>query len=247
MTSRKEKIQERVIENQEKYLAESGGEEWFDIEKLVLDDSIYPRRNILATKVNAYSDAMKLGQIFPAIAVEKRDGVVTGRILDGWHRYHALLKQGAKKVSVQYHECMNDIVAVRKSYILNNSHGLSYSAIEVQDYVKTASDLGMDIDIIADDINKPVKKVENMIKNFGTAKDGSTVSLKRGLRHLKDTGVITKKQEALNKSWIGTSATVYSSLLFKYLDAGAYKTDDTKFIKSMDKLTTKWLEVRKNF
>ena len=46
MTSRKEKIQERVVENQEKYLAESGGEEWFYIEKLVLDDSNSHRSNI---------------------------------------------------------------------------------------------------------------------------------------------------------------------------------------------------------
>jgi hypothetical protein len=84
-----------------------------------------------------------------------------------------------------------------------------------------------------------------MVKQFGTAKDGDTVALKRGLRHL-NTNTITKKQEALNKAWMGSSAGTYAALLFRYLDANAINTEDTKLIKALDKLTDKWLQVRKS-
>ena len=245
MATKKERVKARVASNKVKYLKVSKGDAWYDIEKLVCDESIYPRRNILSSKVNQYKDAMELGQIFPAITVETRNERPTGRILDGWHRYHALLKQGAKEISVTYVECKDDVEALRQSYILNNTHGLAYSAIEVQDYVKTANDLGMSYDMIAEDINKTPKKVQTMVKNFGTAKDGSTIALKRGLRHLRDNSNVTKKQEALNKAWIGSSANVYVSLLYKYLDANAFKTDDVKFVKLMDKLTDKWMQIRK--
>ena len=103
----------------------------------------------------------------------------------------------------------------------------------------------MTYDMIADDIKRPVRKVEGMVKQFGTAKDGGTVALKRGLRHL-NTNTITKKQEALNKAWMGSSASTYAALLFKYLDANAINTEDTKIIKALDKLTDKWLQVRKS-
>ena len=188
---------------------------------------------------------MELGQIFPAITVETKNERPTGRILDGWHRYHALLKRGEKEVSVTFVECKDDIEALRQSYILNNSHGLAYSAIEVKDYVKTATDLGMSYDMIAKDINKTPKKVQNMVKNFGTAQDGSSVALKRPLSYLRERNHITKKQIALNKAWGGASPNVMASLLYQLLDSNAMKDDDVKFIKLMDKLTDKWMQIRK--
>ena len=245
MVVKKAAVSTRVQKNKDKQLRESGGDAWFNIEKLVLDDNIYPRRNVLTSKVNQYYNAMKLGQIFPAIAVETRHERPTGRILDGWHRYHAYLMQGKKQVTVVFIECSDEIEALRESYTLNNSHGLQYSSIEIHDYVKTATDLGMTYDMIADDIKRPVRKVESMVKQFGTAKDGDTVALKRGLRHL-NTNTITKKQEALNKAWMGSSAGTYAALLFRYLDANAINTEDTKLIKALDKLTDKWLQVRKS-
>ena len=196
MATKQQRVTARVASNKVKYLKLSKGDAWYDIEKLVCDESIYPRRNILSSKINQYKDAMELGQIFPAITVETKNERPTGRILDGWHRYYALLKQGAKEISVTFVECKDDVEALRQSYILNNTHGLAYSAIEIKDYVKTASDLGMSYDMIATDINKTPKKVESMVKNFGTAKDGSTIALKRGLTHLRDTS-ITKKQKTM--------------------------------------------------
>ena len=245
MATKQQRVKARVASNKVKYLKVSKGDAWYDIEKLVCDESIYPRRNILSSKVNQYKDAMELGQIFPAITVETKNERPTGRILDGWHRYHALLKQGAKEISVTYVECKDDVEALRQSYILNNTHGLAYSSIEVKDYVKTATDLGMTYEMIATDINKTPKKVQTMVKNFGTAQDGSSVALKRPLAHLREKSYITKKQKALNKAMIGVSPNVMASLLYRLLDANAMKEDDVKFVKLMNKLTDKWMEVRK--
>ena len=41
-------------------------------------------------------------------------------------------------------------------------------------------------------------------------------------------------------------AGTYAALLFRYLDANAINTEDTKLIKALDKLTDKWLQVRKS-
>ena len=55
MVVKKAAVSTRVQKNRDKQLRESGGDAWFDIEKLVLDDNIYPRRNVLTSKVNQYT------------------------------------------------------------------------------------------------------------------------------------------------------------------------------------------------
>ena len=244
MATKQERVKARVASNKVKYLKVSKGDAWYDIEKLVCDESIYPRRNILSSKVNQYKDAMELGQIFPAITVETKNERPTGRILDGWHRYEAHLKLNKKQIPVKLVECDTELDAVRQSYLLNVEHGLPYSSIEIKQYVKTAEELGMSIKQIADDINKPEKKVQTMIKGFGITASGNTVALKKGLGHLNQSR-ITKKQEALNNKWIGQSATVYARLLNQYLEAGAMKDEDTTFIKLMDQLVNTWSRIRK--
>ena len=242
--TRQARVKERMAKARVRTLKLSGGEMYMQLDKLIQDREIYPRRNIVENKVNAYADALKIGAIFPAIVVESKNERPTGRILDGYHRYEAFLKLGRKEIAVRLVECKDQLEAIRQSYLLNVEHGLPYSSIEIKQYVKTAEELGMTIKDIALDINKPEKKVHTMIKGFGITSSGNTIALKKGLGHLNQ-GKVTKKMEVLNNKWIGQSATVYASLLEQYLDASAMKSDDLKFIKLMDKLTDRWLQIRK--
>ena len=244
MSNRQTKVKQRVSANKDKILKLSKGDMYLPLDTLIQDKSIYPRRNIVENKVNAYADAIKVGVVFPAIIVESKNERPTGRILDGWHRYEAHLKLNKKQIPVKLVECDTELDAVRQSYLLNVEHGLPYSSIEIKQYVKTAEELGMSIKQIADDINKPEKKVQTMIKGFGITASGNTVALKKGLGHLNQSR-ITKKQEALNNKWIGQSATVYARLLNQYLEAGAMKDEDITFIKLMDQLVNTWSRIRK--
>ena len=178
MSNRQTKVKQRVSANKDKILKLSKGDMYLPLDTLIQDRSIYPRRNIVENKVNAYADALKVGVIFPAIIVESVNERPTGRILDGWHRYEAHLKLNKKQIPVKLVECDTELDAVRQSYLLNVEHGLPYSSIEIKQYVKTAEELGMTIKQIADDINKPETKVQNMIKGFGITALGNTVALK---------------------------------------------------------------------
>ena len=245
---RKQKVANKVMANKAKLVKAAGADELTNLSSLECDETIYPRTMLQSNRVNIYKDAMRNGDVFPAIIVESRKGKPTGRILDGWHRYEAARQLGNKQIPVRYLETKDDKEAIRQSFIHNMEHGLPYSAIEIKQYVKTADELGMSMTIISMDINKPEKKVQSIIKNFGTSTKGTAVPLKKGLGHLKLNKTVTKAQENLNKKWIGQSPTTYVRLLIMFFKANAYVNFKELPVlkKEMDKLVDTWLELRKH-
>ena len=244
---RKQKDAAKVMANKAKIIKVAKADELRNISTLKCDDNIYPRTMLQSNRVNIYKDAMRNGDIFPAIIVETRGGKPTGRIIDGWHRYEAARQLGNKQIPVKFLETKDDIEALRKSFLANIEHGLPYSSIEVKQYVKTAEELGMSITLISADINKPEKKVNSIIKNFGVTSTGKSVALKKGLGHLKNNKTVTKQQLTLNKKWMGQSPTTYVRLLLMFFKANAYVNFKEMPVlkKEMDKLVDEWLEIRK--
>ena len=92
-----------------------------------------------------------------------------------------------------------------------------------------------------DEIKEYRNAIGKLVQLFGYTSTSIKQSL--GMSYMWDNKDSGHKKVLLNIQWKSDKW----GLCHYYLDAGAYKTDDTKFIKSMDKLTTKWLEVRKNF
>ena len=73
MSNRQTKVKQRVSANKDKVLKLSKGDMYLPLDTLIQDRSIYPRRNIVENKVNAYADAIKVGVVFPAIIVESKN------------------------------------------------------------------------------------------------------------------------------------------------------------------------------
>jgi hypothetical protein len=77
------------------------------LKDLYFDVSIYPRENASQPVIDDYAEALSNGKVFPPIIIKKilyiEDGkeIVRNTIIDGRHRYEAMLKfnKGAKKES----------------------------------------------------------------------------------------------------------------------------------------------------
>jgi predicted metalloendopeptidase len=80
MVVKKAAVSTRVEKNRDKVLKLSKGDMYLPLDTLIQDRNIYPRRNIVENKVNAYADALKVGVVFPAIIVESKNERPTGRI-----------------------------------------------------------------------------------------------------------------------------------------------------------------------
>ena len=243
----KARVDSKVLANRAKLIKQSKADELMNISKLECDSDIYPRTSLVDNRVNIYKDAMRNGDIFPAIIVESRNGKPTGRILDGWHRYEAYRQLDRTDIPVKYLETKDEIDAIRQSFLYNMEHGLPYTSIEIKQYVRTAEELGITYAVISKDINKPEKKVVSITKGFGISTTGKTVALKRGFGHLAKAKRVTKSQIQLMRKWSGGTPTIKVRELTGFFQSGAYigfKEMDV-LTKEMDKLTEEWLEVKK--
>ncbi|WP_163327606.1 ParB N-terminal domain-containing protein [Desulfurobacterium thermolithotrophum] len=72
-----------------------------NIDKIVVEQGIYPRENTDWDTVEIYTNAVEEGDIFPPMIVVRKGGDGTYLLVDGNHRYWAHKKAGVQKVWVE--------------------------------------------------------------------------------------------------------------------------------------------------
>src|SRR5262245_7236515 len=65
------------------------------IDKIVIDEHLYPRNKVNDYHVARLKYALKAGAVFPPLTIEK----LTRRLVDGRHRYTAYVGEGIKEAS----------------------------------------------------------------------------------------------------------------------------------------------------
>lgn len=148
----------------------------FKIDELKLDMEFYPRMEIGWQTAYQYSQAMRVGDIFPPILVGEFEGGF--HVVDGWHRIRAkeLLKEEHIEGIVKNYDSYADMFfdAIKQ----NISHGRQLSTQEKVRIVYKLEKMNVELDRITEIVKIPSDKIELFRSRVVIGPDGKPVFLK---------------------------------------------------------------------
>jgi predicted transcriptional regulator len=121
----------KCVRNKKTRVEKTGGI-LMEITKIEWDPSVYPRSKWNEATVERYADAMKAGDTFPPMVIEKE----TNRLLDGKHRMLAYKKAGITDVPVDEHQVPEDVPVKLYAASLSARHGDRMSNADLKDVVR---------------------------------------------------------------------------------------------------------------
>jgi transposase-like protein len=104
------------------------------IDRIVVDQAIYPRSGWMQATVDRYADALASGEEFPPIILE-RDSYL---LLDGMHRYQAHRQAGIPEMEAYFHEVPPGVPAKLYAASLAARHG---NRIDYADLARLAQEI----------------------------------------------------------------------------------------------------------
>ena len=102
-------------------------EQLVDIGEIIIDRRFQIRNSTDTKTVKAYANAMKAGSEFPPVTIADINGRLF--LIDGFHRYEAVLSVGGKEIRAIITK-MTDREALRASAVANLTHGLRLTKSE---------------------------------------------------------------------------------------------------------------------
>lgn len=144
------------------------------------DLAIYPRNQVDDIWASMLAHKLKMGATLPPILVDKK----TKKVVDGFHRRRAYIKvYGANcEIPVEQMSFKNDAEMFMESMRRNAQHGKPLSTVDVLMCVARGRDFGLDVEIIAKELNYEVNKLDAKAQvRIVTGPIGEHVILKRGM------------------------------------------------------------------
>ena len=170
---------------------------------LKFDESIYPRQNVDEHHVKQMCYALEGGITLPPIIVEKK----TKRIVDGVHRYHAVLRREAAKIECILKAYANETELFREAVMLNTGFGLRLGTDDTLKVIQISEHLGIkEIDQCAM-LRTSISHLRALKPRFATFEEtiaGVTqlrkVTLKGSTRHLSGKTITQEQVDAMTSS-----------------------------------------------
>jgi len=148
----------------------------FKIEELTFDSEIYPRMDIGWQTAYQYSQAMRVGDVFPPILI----GLFEGKyyVVDGWHRVRAkkLLHEKYIDAVVKKYENFADMFLDAVKY--NVSHGKQLSTQEKVRIIHKFEQMHFKLEQISKIIKVPLDKIELFQARTVMGPNGAPIYLK---------------------------------------------------------------------
>jgi hypothetical protein len=207
------------------------------IEKIVIDEAIYPRSSVNDSNVSKLVLALNTGTVLPPITVEAK----TFRLVDGRHRYEAYKKIGLKTIEATAKVYKNEADLFADAVRNNIGHGLPLDGYTVRAAIIRLSEYGYTKEAISDVVRMPVAQLAKIERGYASDQTGKPVALKGGLSHLRGAS-LTPKQMEVNRHYGGTKATFYLKQLTELLENDMAPTSEA-FIYEMNKLVQLWLDL----
>lgn len=205
------------------------------VSELVFDYDLYPRGQVSSTDVSMMIEARKSGKNFPPILVDRR----SKRIIDGFHRAKMEMRlHGADAtITVQLKQYPNEAAMYRDAMRLNAEHGRKLSTWDRLHALGRATELGIDIDEVADDLNMTVEALGKLrTERIGELRTAGAkpedVPLKRTLRHLGGKE-LTARQVAANRRLSGMNQAFYANQLIELIECGGLNTADDSLMERL--------------
>jgi len=209
------------------------------IEKIVIDEAIYPRSSVNEFNVSKLVSALNTNTVLPPITVEAK----TFRLVDGRHRYEAYKKTGLKTIEVETKVYAKEADLFADAVRCNIGHGQPLDSYTVRTAIIRLTEYGYTKEAISDVVRMPLAQIEKIERGYASEQSGKPIALKGGLSHLKGTS-LTPKQIEINRHYGGGKATFYLRQLIDLLENHMAPMQSETFVYEMDKLTELWLNLR---
>jgi hypothetical protein len=208
------------------------------INKIVLDDSIYPRNGTSDIHVSRLVASLKLGGKLPPMIVEAS----TMRLVDGRHRYKAYEHLEISKVSVEQKVYSTEADLFADCVRCNIAHGEPLDQYSVRAAIVRLEKYGYTRDRISDVVRMPIETLEKIERGFAANESGEPVALKGGLSHLSG-AVLSAAQLNVNRHYSGGKASFYARQLSELLENNMWPERSQSFAHQMDRLVSLWAAV----
>jgi uncharacterized ParB-like nuclease family protein len=199
------------------------------LSKLILDEKFYPRQNVNEVHVRSMVRTLKGEQALPPIVVWRRgvNGSSQLVIVDGWHRYQATSRTGAKSINAEVRKYRSEVEAFRDAVMLNTAHGLRLDDHDAQKVIEVGAALGLKEVELAGMLRTSLSHLRllgNRFATVGEAKAGvkeQRIALKNSVRHLAGHSITSKQVRAMEsapgQSYLLTVDQLIGALRFRLL------------------------------
>jgi hypothetical protein len=198
------------------------------LEKLVFNESLYPRTGLDDSHVRQFERAIEAGITLPPIVVAK--GSFT--IVDGVHRYHAHLRRNLKKIACIIKVYKNDRELWHDAVMLNTGIGLKLGQDDCLKVLQISERLGLKDIEVAGMLRTSIAHLRALKPRFATIEEAIAgvkqlrrVGLKGSVRHLSGQK-ITEEQEKAMLSAPGQSYLLTANQLLDALRYGLIPSRD---------------------
>lgn len=211
-----------------------------ELDKIVLDEALYPRTNLDTFHVSRLRQALAVGAVFPPLVLE----VGTHRLVDGRNRLEAYKLAGIKTANIIEKSYASDADLFADAVRLNAEHGKPLDHFEIRSAVAKLAEFGFTRERISEAVRVSPERIDEIRKGFAQTPTGEPVALKGGLRHMRGEP-LTDRQMQVNRSYGGAKGTFYANQIVQLLENDLWPRDSDAFADAMDHLTDLWLQSRK--
>ena len=208
------------------------------LDKIVLDQTIYPRTGVSEFNVGRLVAALKTGSKLPPLVIEAR----SFRLVDGWHRYEAYKRQEIDKVPVEQKVYSTEADLFADAVRYNIGHGEPLDQYCVRAAVIRLEQYGYSRERISEVVRLPLDSLEKIERGFAANDSGEKIALKGGLSHLAGL-TLTAAQREVNRRYSGGKASFYAKQLADLLEADMWPPRSEAFAREMDRLVRLWTAI----
>jgi hypothetical protein len=214
------------------------------IASLVLDETIWPRHQLINANVAAMVEAIRVGMEMPPVLID----VKTSKVVDGFHRIHAYQRLYGEnyQIPVTTKTYRNREAMVADAIATNADHGQRLTSWDVTRCLLLADEVGMPLDKLAGLLHWRADKLAAYRESrMGTTLDQRKLALKRSLRHRLNQP-LNPDQEAANEKLSGMPPMFHVNQLVTLLETDLMPDDDHLAVRAahLAGLIGEWLATR---
>lgn len=208
------------------------------IDTLVLDEQIFPRASVNPFVVGQLAESLTAGEGLPPVVVDR----ATRKVVDGWHRIHAVESLGGEEIEVQFFDYPDDRTMFAHSVKLNRVHGFKLSPYDLKNAILKLESYGFSTEKVSQIVGYATIHVEDIIKGFASSQSGEPLPLKRAFSHMKGQ-VLSPEQEQVIRRAPGLSMAFYLERVNEALAADLVPIN-AKFRREAERFIELWSTVR---
>jgi ParB-like chromosome segregation protein Spo0J len=208
------------------------------LEKIVIDESLYPRNGVSGFNVNRLINAIESGAKLPPIIIENK----TCRLVDGRHRYEAYKNSGLKTIEVIEKVYKNEADLYADAVRLNVVHGEPLDLFTIRTAIIRLTSYGYSKEEISEVVRLPIEQITKAERRVAHNESGEPVALKGGLAHLAGQ-TLDRHQQEINRRYSGPKALFFVRQISGLLANNMHPTT-AAFADEMDALCKLWREVK---